>query len=139
VNVIDIKARAISKDGKITNLDPKNIKTLDNYENLGPFRIFAIDGIEIGSEVEYLYTVKRPYRISGSEYVRRTALHKDLSVDIYSPLHLVFLAKSYNGFPDVVKDTAITAKRHIYAEGHDLEGYDHEEFSADDGALMRFE
>ena len=139
VKVVDVQARAISKEGKITNLDPKNVKNVDNYENLGPFRIFAIDGIELGSEVEYLYTVKRPYRISGEEYVRRTALHKDLCVDIYSPTYLVFLAKSYNGFPDVKVDSSMTTKRHIYAEGHDVEGFDHEEFSAEDGALMRLE
>lgn len=139
VKVVDVQARAISKEGKITNLDPKNVKNVDNYENLGPFRIFAIDGIELGSEVEYLYTVKRPYRISGEEYVRRTALHKDLCVDIYSPTYLVFLAKSYNGFPDVKVDSSKTTKRHIYAEGHDVEGFDHEEFSAEDGALMRLE
>ncbi|MGP8215954.1 MAG: hypothetical protein ACLQQ4_10355 [Bacteroidia bacterium] len=139
VSVIDIKARAIGKDGKVTMLNPANIKEVDNYENEGPFKIFAIDGVESGGEVEYLYTVKRPFRIYGTEYIRRTALHKLVQVDIYSPSHLVFVAKSYNGFPDMVLDSNMTSKRHIFAEGHNVEGYDNEDFSADAGALMRLE
>ncbi|HXP50466.1 MAG TPA: hypothetical protein VN922_10950 [Bacteroidia bacterium] len=139
VKVMEIKARAIAKDGKVTPLNDKNIKDVDNYENQGPFRIFAIDGIEAGGEVEYIYTVRRPVRIYSTEYIRRSALHKLVNVDIYSPKHLVFLAKSYNGFPDMVLDSTMDSKRHIFAKGYDIEGYDHEDFSADDGALMRME
>lgn len=139
VKVIDLQARAISPDGKVTMLNAKNIKDVDNYQNAGPFRIFAIDGIEQGGEVEYMYTVRRPVRIYSTEYIRRTALHKLLEVDIYSPKHLVFAAKSYNGFPDMVLDSTLDTKRHIFAIGHDIEGYDHEDFSAEDGALMRME
>lgn len=139
VKVLDIKARAITKDGKVTMLNPANIKEVDNYENQGPYKIFAIDGIEQGGQVEYLYTVQRPFRLYGTEYIRRTALHKDVRVDIYSPSYLVFVTKSYNGFPDMQLDTNMTAKRHIFAEGHDIEGYDREDFSGEDGALMRLE
>jgi len=140
VKVIDLKARTISKDGTVTMLDPKNIKDVDNYQNLGPFRIFAIDGVEKGSEVEYLYTVRHQVNIFSTEYIRRSALHKMIDVDIYSPSHLVFIAKSYNGFPDMVVDSNMTTKRHIYAEGHDIEGYEpNEAFSGEDGALMRLE
>ncbi len=139
VSVVDVKARAIGKDGKVTMLNSKNIKDVDNYENLGPFRIFAIDGIENGGEVEYIYTVKRPFRLFGNEYIRKTALHKEVDVDIYSPKHLIFIAKSYNGFPDMVLDSNMITKHHIVAQGHNIEGYDKEEFSGGDGALMRLE
>jgi hypothetical protein len=37
-------------------------------------------------------------------------------------------------------DTVMMTKRHLHAEGHDIEGYEpNEEFSAGDGALMRLE
>src|ERR1700722_7794006 len=137
--VLDLKARAIGKDGKVTPLNPKNIKDVPNYQNAGPFRIFAIDGIEAGGEVEYIYTVKRLVRAYGTEYIRRTALHKLVEVDIYSPNQYQFLAKSYNGFPDMVTDSIMETKRHLFSIGHDIEGFDNEEFSAADGALMRLE
>ncbi|HTA82051.1 MAG TPA: DUF3857 domain-containing protein [Bacteroidia bacterium] len=140
VKVIDIKARAIDKDGRVTMLNTKNIKDVDNYQNLGPFRIFAIDGVEKGGEVEYLYTVRHQVNVFGTEYINRSALHKDIEVDLYSPSHLVFISKSYNGFPDMVVDTLATTKRHLAAQGHNIEGYEpNEEFSAGDGALLRME
>jgi hypothetical protein len=139
VSVLDIKARAITKEGKITMLDSKNIKDVDNYDNQGPYKIFAIDGVEIGGEVEFLYTVKQPFRLFGTEYIRMNALHKDVEMDIYSPSNLVFDTKSYNGFPYMKVDTTLTSKRHIYMKAANISGFDKEEFSADNGALMRME
>jgi len=62
-----IKARTISKDGKITNLDENNIKKIENVEEYGDFQIFAIEGAEIGSEIEVLYTVEKEYSPFGNE------------------------------------------------------------------------
>lgn len=139
LSVPDIEARAITKDGKVTMLDPKNIKDLANYNNLGPYKIFAIDGVEVAGEVEFLYTVKQPFRLISSEYIRMDVLYKDVEVDIYSPTNLVFETKSYNGFPGMKMDTTITTKRRVYMQAQDIRGYDREEFSDEDGALMRME
>ncbi|HTB31230.1 MAG TPA: DUF3857 domain-containing protein [Bacteroidia bacterium] len=135
----DIEARAIAKDGKVSTLNSSNIKDVDNYENMGRYKIFAIDGIEMGGEVEFMYTLMEPSRKSGTEYIRMNSLVKDVRVDIYSPPALVFDTKSYNGFPDMITDTVSVAKRHIYCEGTNIRGYDKEEFSLEDGALMRME
>ncbi len=140
LSVPDIEARAITKDGKVIPLDTKNIKDVANFDNQGPYKIFAIDGVEAGGEVEYLYTIKEPFKLFNSEYIKMKALHKDVEVDIYSPSNFVFETKSYNGFPDMKVDTVkTTSKRRIYMDAHDISGFDKEEFSADDGALMRME
>ncbi len=62
-----IKARTISKDGKITNLDENNIKQIENVNDYGDFQIFAIEGAENGSEIEVLYTVEKEYSPFGTE------------------------------------------------------------------------
>ena len=62
-----IKARTITKEGKITNLDENNIKQIENVEEYGDFQIFAIEGAEIGSEIEVLYTVEKEFSPFGSE------------------------------------------------------------------------
>ncbi len=139
VSLEDVQARSITKDGKITVLNPANIKDVDNYENMGHFKIFAIDGIEQGSEVEYMYTLLEPSQKYGTERIRINSLHKNISVDIYSPPSLIFDAKSYNGFPAMQTDSSITNKRHIFCSGTDIKGYDLEEYSEGDGALMRME
>ena len=43
-NVVDIKARTISSSGKITLLNKDNIKEVNNVDEYGDFKIFAIEG-----------------------------------------------------------------------------------------------
>lgn len=66
-NVIDIKARTISSTGKVTLLNKDNIKEVNNVDEYGDFKIFAIEGAEKGSEIEVLYTVELNYDLFGSE------------------------------------------------------------------------
>lgn len=66
-NIESIKARTINKDGKITNLDESSIKELENVEEYGDFKIFAIEGAEINSEIEVLYTLKKEFTPFGTE------------------------------------------------------------------------
>lgn len=63
----DIKARTITKDGKITNLNEDNIKKIENVEEYGDFQIFAIEGAEKESEIEILYTVEKDFSPFGTE------------------------------------------------------------------------
>ncbi|MGR7814500.1 hypothetical protein [Lacinutrix undariae] len=65
--VIDIKARTISPDGKITILNQDNIKEVKNVEEYGDFKIFAIEGAEKGSEIEVLYTVEKEFDMYGAQ------------------------------------------------------------------------
>lgn len=67
----EIKARTITKDGKITNLDENNIKQIENVDEYGDFQIFAIEGAENGSEIEILYTVEKEFSPFGSETLQQ--------------------------------------------------------------------
>ena len=69
-NVIDIKARTINSDGKITLLNKDNIKEINNVEEYGDFKIFAIEGVEQNSEIEVLYTVEKEYDMHGTETIQ---------------------------------------------------------------------
>ncbi|WP_340063035.1 DUF3857 domain-containing protein [Ascidiimonas aurantiaca] len=61
-SILDIRARTINANGAVKELDKSNIKEVQNVEEYGDFKIFAIEGIERGSDVEVLYTVeKMPY------------------------------------------------------------------------------
>ena len=76
-DVIDIKARTITKDGKITLLNKDNIKEVKNVEEYGDFKIFAIEGVERNSEIEVLYTVEKEYDMQGSESIQSDYLIKN--------------------------------------------------------------
>src|SRR4029079_13409406 len=55
-DIVDIRARTILPGGKIIEVDKNNIKDLK--ENDQVYKIFAMDGLEKGCEVEYYYTYK---------------------------------------------------------------------------------
>lgn len=94
-----LKARAISPDGKVTELNRENIKELENVRSWGAFKIFAIEGAEKGGELEYFYTVKMEEELYGREMYQSDTKVKEAIFQLTSPENLVFKAKSYNGFP----------------------------------------
>lgn len=109
IDVVTIKARSISKDGKVINLDKNNIKEIKNDENNQSSRIFAIEGVEKGSEIEYFYVKKSYPTMYGHENFQFSAPVKEASFQLLAPDHLKFKFKSYNNFPEI-KDTTLNDK-----------------------------
>ena len=112
IDLVELKVRSISKTGKITELTKSNIKEIENAEKDQSYKIFAIEGVEVGSEIEYLYILKRSPKRSGREYVQSESLNKDITIKIISPDNLIFETKSFNGFPEL-KDTVYDKKRYL--------------------------
>jgi len=75
--MLDIKARTINAEGKITLLNKDNIKEIKNVEEYGDFKIFAIEGVEKNSEIEVLYTVQKEYTMHGSETMQNEYFIKE--------------------------------------------------------------
>jgi hypothetical protein len=123
---MDLKARVIDKNGKVIPLDKAGVKKIDNYENAGPFTIFALEGVEPGCEIEYLYTNKETPDLSKSLFCQYEYTCKDQDISVISPSNLVFEAKGYNGWPEFKKDTTLADKNKIYSHS-DLSPALHEE------------
>jgi hypothetical protein len=136
---MDLKARTITPDGRIIQLGKNSIKKVDNLENSGPFLIFAMEGVEKGGEIEYLYTNKKSPSIYFSSKMQDDKIKENTSVDIYSPVNLVFEAKGYNGFPDFTIDTTVKDKNHIFASLEKIAALDEEKYSFYESNKMRFD
>lgn len=67
MDIVDLRARTVNKAGKITLLDEKNIKDVSNVEEYGDFKIFAIEGVEIASDIEVLYTLEKDFYPFGNQ------------------------------------------------------------------------
>jgi hypothetical protein len=98
---VDVKARAIGRDGKSVFFDKSNLKELKNEESGNAFKIFAIEGIELGSEVEYFFTRKMTANIFDRVFMQYDAPVKENSIELTCPQHLKFDFKSYYDFPEV--------------------------------------
>lgn len=137
--VMDLQARFISKTGKITNLDSKSVKDVANYDNHGPYKIFALEGVEIGGEVEYIYTVKKPFRMLGTETYRSPYDYREITLKIFTPSHLQFDARSYNGLPDPEESDDELQKNLLYMHADSIPGFEDEMYSAQDASYPRVE
>ncbi len=136
---MDLKGRTITSEGKVIPLSKSSVKKVDNVENKGPFLIFAMEGIDKGGEIEYIYTNKKSSSTNASWTMQDDVIHKDISIDVYSPKNLIFEGKGYNGFADFTNDTTIAEKNHITSSVAFMDALTEEKYSAYDANKMRFD
>ena len=135
-DIIEIKARTILPGGKIIELDKSNIKDLKEDDRL--YKIFALDGLQKGCEVEYYYTYNRDVSFFGREVmqVRMPVLMARLC--IISPQRLGFETKTFNSIARQI-DTVFNEKRQLAVNLHDLTGAEDEKYSTHTANMARIE
>lgn len=125
------KARVITKEGAILELDDSKILTAEDEETGKNYKYFAFEGVTKGSFIEYYYVVKRFPRYSGNSVILQSSFNKkSVEFDLYAPKNLIFKFKTYNNIPEVELDTILKEKKHWRLNIQDLKGLQKEEVSA---------
>jgi len=138
-DIVDIKARTILPSKKIIEIDRKNIKDIKD-EDGSQYKIFALEGLEKGCEVEYYYTYKAPSTFFGREILQGAFPISEASIEIVSPERLVFEHRLYNGTESGnAKDTVLNSKRISSIQSSNIEGVEEEKYAAYKGNLQRLE
>ena len=107
MKVVREKARVINSEGKVRELKEEDIREAKDEETNQTYRYFAVEGVDIGSEVEYYYLVdKFPNYMGSLITLQEEETVKNAAVEIISPKNLIFAVKSYNGLPEMQNDTA---------------------------------
>ncbi|WP_333821120.1 DUF3857 domain-containing protein [Ohtaekwangia sp.] len=101
IDLIDLKARSINKDGKAIYFDKSNLKELKEEESGNAYRIFAMEGVELGSEVEYYFTRKMRASLFDRVFMQFDVPVKASSFMLSCPSHLKFDFRAYQGYADV--------------------------------------
>ena len=135
-DIVDVRARTVLPDGKIIELNQNNIKDLT--ENGNVYKIFAMEGLVKGCDIEYLYTYKRGTNFFGREIVQGRYPVLESSFEIIAPERLQFEIKPYNCAP-VIFDTLINGKRIFYSDLKEIVGAEDEKYATYDANLKRFE
>jgi hypothetical protein len=128
IEITDIKARFVSSSGRQVLLDKNNIKEIKDDESANAYKIFAIEGVEKGGDIEYLYTRKVSPVYYGGEYFQYPAPVRYSSFTLITPENFIFKFKGYNNFPEI-KDSVSNGKRFYYAEARNIDELKNEEFS----------
>jgi len=108
IEMVDVKARTVLPDGKIMEMDKKNIKDLKDDD--GQYKIFALEGLTHGCEVEYYFILKKNPSFFGREVISARIPTMKSHFELIAPDHLAFETRSFNDLP-VSRDTVIAEKR----------------------------
>lgn len=129
-DLLKSKARVITGEGKILELDDSKILSAEDEETGKSYKYFAFEGVEKGSVIEYFYLEKKQPSFRGSAFRFQSDYDiKNIDFDLYSPSNLIFAFKSYNGLPEISKDTLIKTKQHWSLNVNAMEGLQEEEQS----------
>lgn len=138
MELIDLQARVINKDGKVVVFDKNNLKEIKDEETGNAYRIFAMEGVETDAEIEYFYTKKmRPSLFDRINIQYETPI-KEATFLLTSPSHLKFDFRSYNKFPQVT-DASTEANNMYKVSMTDIPALKKETFSYFDANQMRIE
>lgn len=135
-DIVAIKARTILPDGKVIELDKKNIKDLKEEERL--YKIFAMEGLVKGCDIEFYYTYKTDLSYFGREILQNVHPVINTQVEIVAPARLIFDVKGYNGLP-ASTDTLVNNKKIITIRGENIAGVEEEKYSVYWNNLKRVE
>ncbi len=118
--LVDLKARAISKDGKVIYFDKNNLKELKDETTDNSYRIFAMEGVELGSEIEYYYVRKMQANLFERVNMQLDADIKRATFKLTTPKHLEFDFKAYNGVADEKKESTDELNTYFFEESNVL-------------------
>ena len=138
LELIKLRARAINKEGKAINFDESNLKVLKNEESGKAYKIFAIEGVEMGSEIEYYFVRKMRPSVFDRVFLQFDVPIKMNSFLLTCPRHLKFDFKTYHDFPAVKQED--DAEMNVYLTSmKDVPALKEEAFSNFDPNRKRLE
>lgn len=136
-DLLVLKARSISKDGKVKEMSKADMKKVTEEGN--DYLILAVEGLEKGAELEYFYTFKRNPNLFLTEKMQSDVYTRHEELTLISPHNLVFEGKAYNGTVQK-SDTTLKDKRYLYITKDNISPLDEEEkYASTQANLLRME
>lgn len=105
LELLTIKARTVGPNGEIREIDQGEIKEVKDDEVGTSFKIFAIEGAEVGDQIEYYYTKKEYPDYFDRLYFQYNSPVKEMTFKLSCPANLHYEFKSYNGLPEISDST----------------------------------
>lgn len=132
-----IKARTITSKGEVIELTANQFK--ETKEEDGTMtKLFALEGVDVGSEVEYMYEQDGDVLTAGFDYMQASIPMVLSRIEIIAPPHLVYEMKGYNNVK-TQSDTVIGDYRCVWAVTENLPGLEEEEYGSYLNHLARVE
>ncbi|MBO3272917.1 DUF3857 domain-containing protein [Hymenobacter defluvii] len=137
--IVTLKARTISPRGEVVEVSEGNMKELKDDDGTRNYKIFALDGVEKGSEIEYIFMRERPGTFFGREYLQSGIPARDVTFELISPATLTFETRLYHVPAGAQHDTVSQEKRITHVHLPAVVASHDETFAAPKAELMRAE
>lgn len=139
LGIEDLRVRVITSEN-VREIDEIDLKDYQGEDSYSSYKYFAIEGVEVGSQIEYIYTFKMLPQLEGSrEFFQSDELKLNTEFHIFCENKMFFNTKSYNGFEEMTLDTAIAGKNHYFANIPKIEPLKPELYAPYRNSLMRVE
>lgn len=139
INIVNVQARFIAANGKVIPLPKESIKEIANMDNEGDYKTFAIEGAEIGGQIEYFYVLRRKFNSQSGYYLQDQISRHNVEVVFAYPSKLSYLIKTYNNLPAFKIDTRNAEKTYQKSLIPYIPAIEEEKYANYKASLMRFE
>lgn len=132
--IVRLRARTIKPNGEVSVLSTSSIRHVENYNETNvDYKVFVFEGIEIGSEVEYIYTFKKSPFVYGSVLLQWNVDAREELFTLVYPGYLDFRIKKYGENIQTSTDTLMRGEKkfikhlftHSNVKGLGKEAYSH--------------
>lgn len=135
--LVVFKARAITPSGKVIEVPASSIKEISN-EQEGSYKLAAIEGLEAGSEVEYLVVMHDGVDYYDSDYLQSDEPARNIVFELHTPENLKYESKLYNSTA-TLQDTVIDDQRITTLDMHDVPALEDEKYMFYNANRIRIE
>lgn len=139
IEILNIQARFIAPNGKITVLPKESIKQIANLDNDGDYQTFAIEGAEVGGQIEYFYVLRKKFSPHSGYYLQDRIPKSNVEILFAYPSKIAYLIKGYNGLPAFNLNTENPEKTYQKSFIAYIPGVQEEKYANYKASLMRFE
>ena len=132
-----LHARTILPSGKVKEVPAEKIN--ETEEDGRRYKLFAMEGVEKGAEIEYIYTTKSEPSFFGTEVFQSSVTPYQKALFTLSiPQHLKFDVKGFNGFK-VSSDSIIGDQRIVVGYSENIPEIDDEKYAVRSRYMQRVE
>jgi Domain of Unknown Function with PDB structure (DUF3857) len=123
-----LKARTITKDGKVIDIPESAIKDKTDEESGRKYKIFAMEGMQPNCDIEYIYTMPVDFELQNRDIFQGSLPCREAKFEIYAPYYLELKVLPFNGFGKVVIDTTNPRFTYYKTTANNLVGIESETY-----------
>ena len=139
IEICNIQARFIAANGKITVLPKESIKQITNLDNKGDYQTFAIEGAEVGGQIEYFFVLRKKFGAHSGFFIQDRIPKSNVDIRFAYPSKIAFQIKGYNGVPAFKLNTENPEKTYQQSFISYIPPVEEEKYANYKASIMRFE